>query len=150
MKNSQIDHCTKCLSNRKCVKDDIHDDTDFICLCPRCYRGRLCEFNIHAFGFTLDSLLIDCSRKMKIAYLSIVSLLFFVGLFNNLCSFVTFKRPLPRKVGVGNYLLFITCLNQMSLLCLLGKFIQIIFEITNMNSCKIVPYLLSVFTRLTY
>jgi hypothetical protein len=150
MHDIQIDHCTKCLSNGKCVRGDIHETDNFICLCPRCYRGQLCEFNIQAFGFTLDALLIDSSKIMKIVYVSIAFLLFFIGLFNNLCSFLTFKRPIPRKVGVGNYLLIVTCFNQMALLCLLSKFIQITFEITNLKSCKFVPYLFSVFTRLTY
>jgi hypothetical protein len=105
---------------------------------------------LQAFGFTLDSLLIDYSKEGKIIYLSLMFLLFLIGLFNNLCSFVTFKRPTPRKFGVGNYLFIITCLNQMSLLCLLIKIIQITFGITNIESCKIVSYFFSVFTRLTY
>jgi hypothetical protein len=53
-------------------------------------------------------------------------------------------------VGVDNYLFIIPCLNQMSLLSLLIKLIQIIFGIINIESCKIVSYLFSVFTRLTY
>lgn len=146
----RIDHCDECLSNGKCIKGDIHNDNDFICLCPQCYRGDRCEFNMQAFGFTIDSLLVDCSREMMIVYLSMVMLLFIVGFFNNLCSFVTFKRPTPRKVGVGNYLFIITCFNQLSLFFLLVKFIQIIFGIINLESCKIVSYLFTVFTRSTY
>ncbi len=69
MHDTLIDHCTKCLSNGKCVKGDIHDDNDFVCLCPRCYQGRLCEFNMQAFGFTLDSLLVEFSRGIKTFYL---------------------------------------------------------------------------------
>jgi hypothetical protein len=105
---------------------------------------------MQAFGFTLDSLLVECSREMKIIYFSMVILIFIFGLFNNFCSFVTFKRPTPRKFGVGNYLLIITCLNKISLFCLFVKFIEINFRITNLGSCKIVSYLFSVFTRSTY
>ena len=148
--DTQIDHCTKCYSNGKCLKNAKDNDNDFLCLCPRCYQGDMCEFNMQAFGFTLDSLLVDFSKEVKIFYLSIMFVLFLLGLFNNLCSFVTFKRPNPRKVGVGNYLFIITCLNQMSLLCLLIKLIQITFGIINIESCKSFSYLLSVFTRLTY
>jgi len=79
-----------------------------------------------------------------------VFLLFLVGFFNNLCSFITFKRPAPRKFRVGNYLLINTCFNQMSLLFLLLKLIQITFGIINLESCKIISYLLSVMTRSTY
>lgn len=148
--NTEIDRCSKCLSNGKCIQGDIHNDKDFICLCPRCSKGRLCELNMEAFGFTVDSLLSECSRTMKIVYSSMMVILFCFGVFNNLCSFVTFKRPAPRKFGVGNYLLFIACLNKMSLSCLLVKFIQITFQITNLESCKTVSYLFSVFTRSTY
>jgi hypothetical protein len=105
---------------------------------------------MEAFGFTVDSLLVECSRTMKIVYLSMIVIIFCFALFNNFCSFVTFKRPTPRKFGVGNYLLIITCLNKMSLLCLLVKFIQITFRITNLESCKTISYLFSVFTRSTY
>lgn len=146
MHDTEIDHCRECLSNGRCLKGD----QDFVCLCPRCYQGDLCEFNLQAFGFTLDSLVVDYSREVKLIYLSIMFLLFFIGLFNNLCSFVTFKRPTPRNFGVGNYLFIITCLNQMSLLYLLIKFIQITFGIINLESCQIISYLLSVVTRLTY
>jgi hypothetical protein len=105
---------------------------------------------MEAFGFTVDSLLVECSRTMKIVYLSMIVIIFCFGLFNNFCSFVTFKRPTTRNFGVGNYLFIITCLNKMSLLCLLVKFIQITFQITNFGSCKTVSYIFSVFTRSTY
>jgi hypothetical protein len=59
---------------------------------------------MEAFGFTLDSLLVECSREMKIIYFSMIVIIFIFGLFNNFCSFVIFKRPTPRKFGVGNYL----------------------------------------------
>ena len=145
-----IDHCSQCLSNGKCLRGDLDETNNYLCLCPRCHRGDRCEFNIEAFGFTLDALLIESSKTMKIVYVLIAFVLFFVGLFNNLCSFLTFKRPTPRKAGVGNYLLIITCFNQLALLCLLGKIIQITFEVTNLKSCQILPFLFSVFTRLTY
>ena len=106
--------------------------------------------NLQAFGFTLDSIVVDYSREVKIIYLSLMSLLFLIGLFNNFCSFVTFKRSAPRKFGVGNYLLINTCFNQMSLFFLLLKLLQITFDITNVDSCKVTSYIFSVFTRLTY
>ena len=109
--DTQIDHCSQCFSDGKCVRND----NNFICLCSRCNQGDRCEFNMEAFGFTLDSLLVNESKIVKIIYLSIMFVLFFIGLFNNFCSFVTFIRPVPRKFGVGNYLFLITCLNQLSL-----------------------------------
>jgi hypothetical protein len=105
---------------------------------------------MQAFSFTLDSLLVNSSKEVKIIYVSLVCLLFMIGLFNNICSFVTFKRSTPRKFGVGNYLLIISCLNQIALFCLLFKFIEITIEILNVGSCKSVSYFLSVMTRSTY
>jgi hypothetical protein len=105
---------------------------------------------MQAFGFTLDSLLVQYSKQVKVIYISLTFLLFTIGFLNNIFSFVTFIRPTPRKVGVGYYLLIITCFNQLSLLCLLGKFIQITFQLINPNSCKAISYILSVFTKSTY
>jgi hypothetical protein len=140
MHDIEIDHCKKCLKG----------DQDFICLFSQCYQGDRCEFNLQAFGFTIDSLLVDYSKEVKIIYLLMTFLLFLIGFFNNFCSFITFKRSNPRKFGVGNYLFIISCFNEISLFFLLIKFIQITFGIVNIESCKIVSYLFSVFTRLTY
>jgi len=114
-------------------------------------------------SFTLDSLIVkDVQNNHQILsaiYISIVALTFLFGLFNNLCSFLTFIRPKPRKVGVGNYLLIISVVDQCSLLFLLLKVIHIIlgsngtlfyYEKLNLYSCQIISYLLSVFTRITY
>ncbi|CAF5059537.1 unnamed protein product [Rotaria sp. Silwood1] len=61
--NPQIDHCGKCLSKGQCLHGDLTNSKDFICLCPKCYQGPHCELNLQAFGFTLDSLLIEFSKK---------------------------------------------------------------------------------------
>jgi hypothetical protein len=145
------DRCYECLSGGKCLQGDLlKDPNDFICLCPSCHQGHRCEFSMQAFGFTLDSLLVNYSKEVKIIYVSIVFLLFIIGLFNNFCSFVTFKRPTPRKFGVGNYLLIVSCLNQIALLCLLFKFIEITVGIIGIVSCKVVSYFFSIITRSTY
>jgi hypothetical protein len=144
------DHCSNCLSGGKCLQGDLKDPNDFICFCPSCHQGHRCEFSMQAFGFSLDSLLVNYSKVVKIIYVSIVCLLFIIGLFNNICSFVTFKRPTPRKFGVGNYLLIVSCLNQIALFCLLFKFIEITVGIIDVGSCKAISYFLSVMTRSSY
>jgi hypothetical protein len=114
-------------------------------------------------SFTLDSLIVkDVQNNHQVSsgiYISIVALTFLFGLFNNFCSFLTFIRPKPRKVGVGNYLLILSVVDQCSLLFLLLKVIHIIlgsngtlfyYEKLNLYSCQIISYLLSVFTRITY
>jgi hypothetical protein len=150
MHETELDQCEKCLSRGKCLQSDPKDPNDFTCFCSSCHQGRRCEFSFEAFGFTLDSLLVDFSKGVKIVYVSFASLLFFIGLLNNFCSFITFQRSTPRKIGVGNYLLIVTCLNQIALLCLLFKFIQITVGLADIGSCKAMFYLLSVFTRSTY
>jgi hypothetical protein len=150
MHDTTLDHCTKCLSRGKCLQNDPQDSNGFVCLCPSCHRGRQCQFSLQAFDFTLDSLLVGYSRKVKITYVFLACLLFIIGLFNNICSFATFKRVAPRKFGVGNYLFIVTCLNQIALFCLLFKFIQITVGFAGVESCRSMSYLFSVFTRSTY
>lgn len=114
-------------------------------------------------SFTLDSLIVkDVQNQRRLSsgvYLTIGIIIFLFGLFNNYCSLVTFIRPKPRKVGIGNYLLIVSILNQCSLLFLLLKITEIVvgstgllfnYESFNLYSCKIVSYLLSVFTRISY
>ncbi len=146
----EYDRCSKCLSEGKCLQGDLKDSNNFICFCPSCYHGDRCEFSMQAFGFTLDSLLVNYSKAAKMIYVSIVCLLFIIGLLNNICSFVTFKRSTPRKFGVGNYLLIVSCLNQIALFCLLFKFFEITIGTIDIRSCKVISYLLSVMTRSTY
>lgn len=161
--NHSIDQCSLCLSNGQCLKGELNIKTDFLCLCPRCYHGSICQYSTELMSFTVDSLIINDIRKNYlvscIVYIFIVIFVFLFGFFTNLCGLLTFIRPLPRKVGVGNYLLIVSMLNQCSLLTLLLKIIHIIlgsngtlFHYTNVNlyACKIISYLLSVFTRTTY
>lgn len=114
-------------------------------------------------SFSLDSLIVkDIQKSHRVSsgiFISIALLIFLLGLFNNTSSFLTFIRGKARKSGVGNYLLIISIVDQCSLLFLLFKFIYIIlgtngtlFSYRNLNlySCKVISYLLSISTRLTY
>ncbi|CAF3686684.1 unnamed protein product [Rotaria socialis] len=150
IKNIEHDRCHQCFLGGACLQGDLENPKDFICHCLPCYQGHRCEFSLQAFGFTLDSLLVSYSKKVKIVYVVIVGLLFIIGLFNNFCSFITFKRPTPRKFGVGYYLLTASCLNQIALSCLVFRFIQVTLGFVGVGSCKVISYLLSVMTRSTY
>ena len=148
-----LERCSLCLSGGTCVKEDLQSSNHFICLCPYCSQGRQCQFSIELFGFTLDLLIGSDSIILQYIYIILVIIIFIIGAFNNLCSFVTFKRPTPRKVGVGNYLFLISILNQCALFCLLCKFVHILLGTlnrTNNESCKTISYSLSVVTRSTY
>jgi hypothetical protein len=148
--NAQIDHCDKCLSGGQCFQGNPNDNNDFLCLCPSCHQGHRCQFDFQPFRFTFDSPLVSSSTIVTFIYLSITLLLFILCCLSNLSCFVTFKRSSPRKFGTGTYLLLVTCLNQIALLCLLLKFIHITFAISSLMSCRLVSYLLSVLTRSTY
>jgi hypothetical protein len=149
----QLDHCDLCLSNGKCVKGDLNDAKNFMCLCPYCYQGRLCEFSFEGLGFTLDSLLFPDSITVQVVYIILAFLFAVIGFFTNFCSLVTFKRPQVRKYAVGTYLLLISIVNQCAMFCLCVKFVHIFlgsFGLINNISCKSVSYLLSVLTRSSF
>ncbi len=56
--NSRFDECkTRCLVNGQCIHGDLDNRKDFICLCPRCYYGSICQHNTELFSFTLETLL---------------------------------------------------------------------------------------------
>ena len=161
--NPSSDRCSRCLSNGYCLQGEVNVRNDFLCLCPRCHHGKMCEYSTELMTFTLDSLIVkDIQNNYPVAIgvlLSVAFLIFLFGLFNNFSSFLTFIRRKTRKFGVGNYLLMISIIDQCSLLLLVFKIIHIIlgtngtlFSYKNLNlySCKVVCYLLSVFTRLTY
>jgi hypothetical protein len=157
-----IDQCSLCLSNGFCLNGELDKPADFLCLCSHCHYGKICEFSNELMSFTLDSLTIkDLQINAKLStsiYISITILIFLFGLVNNLSSLLAFARPKSRQFGVGNYLLIVSGINQCSLLLLLLKIIHIIlgsngtlfyYVSLNLYSCKIISYLLSVFTRIT-
>ena len=145
-----LDKCSECYNGGRCIRGDLQQHNEFICICPKCYGGHRCQFDLSAFGFTLDSLLVEFSQPMKIVYTVITFLLVIFAFSNNLCSFVTFKRPTPRKFGIGNLFFIVTCLNPLVFLVLFVKFIQITFTIADIWSCTVFSYLLAVLTRSTY
>jgi hypothetical protein len=148
--NHKLDQCDQCLSSGRCIRGDLKKNDEYLCICPKCHYGRRCEFSMQAFGFTLESLLVDCTQLIKIIYTVITFLLVIIGIFNNLCSFVTFKRPILKRTSVGNFLFTLSCINPLVLLVLFVKFVQITFKTSDLWSCKILSYFLSVFTRSTF
>jgi hypothetical protein len=56
--NSTLDQCNeRCLTNGQCIHGDLDNRKDFICLCPHCYYGSICQHNTELFSFTLSTLL---------------------------------------------------------------------------------------------
>jgi hypothetical protein len=145
-----------------CIEDvtvNLAKEPGFLCICPRCYFGHVCEFSTLAFSFTLDSLIVKDLIGTRFIYLSITLVIFLISLFNNICSFCTFKRHAARRVGTENHLYIVSMLSQLSLLLLILKMIHIIIssnnlldnvEILNIIMCNTISYLLPVSTRSTY
>jgi hypothetical protein len=161
-----MDQCQHCLARGQCIQGNQQDRSDFLCLCPRCYFGSICQHNTQVLSFTLESLLTNdlfsssqITRDLSFSvYIIIPVLLFLFGLINNLFCFVTFKRPKPMLVGVGHYLFANSIVSQLSLLWLVTKIIHILISTKNVVvhpmlntiTCKIVSFLLSTCTRMCF
>ena len=153
--DTSVDQCNFCFSDGKCLRGNLDNPTDIICFCPKCSRGRRCEFITYAFGFTLDSLLTGDPVIVQVIYTCVVAIFIIFGLFTNTCSLVTFKRPHLRRFTVSTYLYLVSALNQCALFFLFWKFIHILGgfawdQRVNLLSCKAVSYLLFVSTRTTF
>jgi hypothetical protein len=149
--NHYLEKCSHCLAGGQCLQEDHLRTHDFICLCPKCRHGSLCQFNTEIQSFSLDSLFAEISFGIALLYLTLTILIFIIGALTNCASFVTFKRSKPRKLGVGKYLLVNSVLSQGTLFLLFIKTIQNIFRSTLTTvSCKIISYMLSVFTRSSF
>ncbi|CAF1394347.1 unnamed protein product [Adineta ricciae] len=158
-----LDQCSSCLANGYCLKGELNNKSDFLCICPRCFNGKMCQDSTELMSITLDSLItkdIQNDRHISVGiYISFSLLIFFFALFNNFNSFLTFLRPKARQMPVGIYLLIVSVIDQCSLSLLFLKIVHVIlgsngilfeYESVNLYSCKILSYLLSVFTRITY
>ncbi|CAF1512432.1 unnamed protein product, partial [Didymodactylos carnosus] len=50
--DSRLDECSgagRCLAGGQCVHGDLNDPNDFVCLCPPCYHGSICQHNTKLF-----------------------------------------------------------------------------------------------------
>jgi hypothetical protein len=160
--NPNSDKCGNCLSGGQCIRGSLEQEQDFICLCPRCMYGSVCQFSAQLFSFTLDSLIIkDVESQWDLSigiYVAIISLAFLIGTFNNICSLFVFSRKNPRQVGVGNYLLLVSIVNIISLLLLFVKIIHILLGSAgllmnnriNLICCKFLSSFLSITVRVNY
>jgi hypothetical protein len=157
--NHNLDQCSSCSSGGKCLTEN-RLKSKFICLCPRCYSGTSCEFSSEYFSFTVDQLFsINLVSRITIVLLIFISwLLFVIGLLNNLCSFVTFRRAKCLRNGIGHYLLWMSVTNQINLLFLALRLTHLTLNTTGFRSnpyvdrilCKILNYLLISSGRIPY
>jgi hypothetical protein len=128
--DEDLDRCSVCLHGGRCVTENPSDPTVSVCVCPSCYSGDRCQFYLDSFEVTYDTLLyhdLTSYRKYIVASCLIVctSVAFVVALLNNVCTFVTFRRPRCLRVGVGNYLLCLSVVNQVTMAFLLLRMIHL-------------------------
>ena len=142
-----LDQCSSCLSGGQCLKEDPWK-SNFVCLCPRCYYGSLCQYDIEGMSFTLDSLFNPIDRAVQIVYFVFALMIFLVGGITNYASLVTFSRPNLRQSSMGIYISILSIIGQYSLFSLLMKIILVLFDLlTNDITCKIASFLHSVLIR---
>jgi hypothetical protein len=162
--DDSLDRCSSCLADAQCLKGN-QSLIDFICLCPRCYSGNMCQFNSESFSFTLDQLLSanlvsERAMEKEITRFSLIFgswLLFLLGLVTNICSFVTFRRPKCRRIGTGHYLLCMSIVNQINLFCFALRLTHLVlntqsqsYPLFSMVGCKMLNYLLVASSRISY
>ena len=154
--DDQLDRCSHCLNNGRCLKGDPHQSSDLLCLCPECHSGQQCQFNTKSFV----SLWINFSSAIfspindQQRFLSSFSSLFYFSSWlspNNLFSFLTLRRRPCLRHGVGHYLLWMSVINQINLAFFVLRLIHLTVKISDQSPslmwddlfCKSLNYLLS-------
>jgi hypothetical protein len=158
-----LDRCSSCLAGGLCLRGNPIHSNDFICLCPPCHSGRHCQFNSKSLTVTLDQLFfadLTSSHKQIAMNLIILGCLlgFFIGLPNNLFSFVTIQRQTCLNTGIGHYLLYISVINQINLGFVSARLIHLSVIISNPQPffminhvlCKLFNYIPVCLTRISY
>ena len=161
--DDQLDRCSYCLAGGRCLRGAHTQSSDFFCICPPCHSGKQCQFNTKSFTFTLDQLfstdLLSGRKRTTITLLIFFALFaFLLAIPNNLFTFVTLRRRVCLRHGIGQYLLWISVSNQVSLTLLSIRLIHLVVTMTIFRShptvskilCKLLSYLLTCATRLSY
>jgi hypothetical protein len=142
--DEDFDRCSVCLNSGRCIREDQRETASSVCICPSCYSGARCQFHLDSFEVTYDTLLY---HDLTSSYQHIVAscvigcmlLIFIVALVNNVCAFVTFRRPQCLRVGVGNYLLCLSVVNQVTMAFLLLRLIHVIVLLSRPQSARYLP-----------
>ena len=156
--DTNSDRCSRCQDGGRCLHGDQRQEIDFVCLCPRCRSGSHCQFDSNSFSFTLDQLFFtdlqsSKSQRRTIVLLVVVPVfLFIVALPNNVCSLFTFRRQCSRGNSIGQYLFWLSAINQLNLSFLVARLLHLIVHVTRRTHlepvlddhlCRLLHYLLS-------
>ena len=161
--DSTLEQCSHCLAGGRCLRTNFSQPDTFICLCPPCRLGSKCQFSSEFFSYSIDQLftanLLSHNASVRRSTLSLLVigpfLMLLFGSMNNLFCFVTFRRSMCLRNGVGQYLLCMSVINQINLGALFLRHIHIIVShysptLTDILLCKLLSFLLTVSGRLVY
>jgi len=103
-----------CENGAQCFQDSSTCPQTSICVCPKCFYGRRCQFTTSAFSLSLDAILgyhiqpyiplIDQPITVQVS-LALTIIMTIAGLINGILLMITFKNKRLHEVGSGIYLL---------------------------------------------
>ena len=127
-----------CLNGGVCRHTSLGVTKDpFLCACPVCYYGSLCQFTTTQYTISLDAFEINSYLFICICVVS------FIGIIANSFSIDVFFRRKSCQVGSGFYLRVLSLVGQVNLLLFLLKMCQIYLQWSNhLVICLVVEYLL--------
>jgi hypothetical protein len=142
--------CAYCLNQGHCIQGEFHNKSDFVCVCPTCVSGKLCQYTPSRFLVSLEYLMVK-AKWHHYHYIGPMIFLFFGTVFNGL-SMITFVKPKCRQTSSGFYLLVNACTSELVLVLLCSRVaylhlsrLIIIGQSLNLALCKSLPYLMSSF-----
>lgn len=143
-------NCTYCSNRGQCVQGDLANKADFICICPKCVIGLLCQFSLSRLSISLE-LLIE-KIDWGVYHFIVPIFLLFMGIIFNGFSLITFAHRKSRQTGVGLHLLAesICSLLVLVLLCARTIYLYMLRRIhisseINKTLCKSLPFLMYTF-----
>jgi hypothetical protein len=164
--DDHLDDCSDCLNGGQCLRGDRSKKDDYICLCPLCHSGQNCQFSFQLATLNFDLFFITDLQSnnlfvQRTVFYSLVIgpwIFFLLGLLNNTASFFTFYRRKCRHSGIGQYLLYMSIINQIVLGVLACRLTRLAVSLTSSHSnpavdnafCKLLPSLLSTTRHITY
>ena len=123
---------TGCENDAQCFQDRVTCPQASMCVCPKCFYGRQCQFSMNGYSLSLDGILGNHIRP-KASYqhqssivrtsLVLTVMMSAIGLVNGICTLITFKNKKTLEVGCGYYLLSLSITSLFTIVALLLKFI---------------------------
>ncbi|CAF1489157.1 unnamed protein product [Adineta ricciae] len=148
-----------CENGGHCFLNDMKCPTSFVCACPDCHYGLVCQFSTKGLSLTLDAILgyrilphMKLNQQpfvVKIAMV-ITFIIFCLGILSSFFSFLTFRTKKTREVGCGLYLYASSITSMITLTVFVIKFFFLLtFQMGLLNTdmiirvqCRMLDFLL--------